>query len=108
MQREKSRVNDTLRCKNRVNGTPNPVALGNVCISFFCREIYMYYNEGTTGGIIMWKDKLKAYWNENPVACIAVGAFAATAAAKLIDALSAAQGRRAYARQVDYRVATKQ
>ena len=56
----------------------------------------------------MWKDKLKQYWNDNPVACIAVGAFAATAAAKLIDALSAAQGRRAYARQVDYRVTHKQ
>jgi hypothetical protein len=52
----------------------------------------------------MWKDKIKQAWNENPIACIAVGAMAATAAAKLLDALSAAQGRRAYARQVNYRV----
>jgi hypothetical protein len=52
----------------------------------------------------MWKDKLKKQWDENPLAVIAVGALAATAAAKLIDALGAAQGRRAYARQVDYRI----
>ena len=51
-----------------------------------------------------WKDKIKQYWDENPVACIAVGALAITAVAKLIDATSAAQGRRAYARQVDYRI----
>jgi hypothetical protein len=52
----------------------------------------------------MWKDKLKMYWDENPLAVITVGALAVTAAAKLIDAMSAAQGRRAYAKQVDYRV----
>lgn len=51
-----------------------------------------------------WKMKLKRQWDENPLACIMVGAFAATAAAKLLDAMSAAQGRRAYARQVNYRV----
>lgn len=51
-----------------------------------------------------WKTKLKKYWNENPVGCIVVGSLAVTATAKLIDSLSAAQGRRAYARQVDYRV----
>jgi hypothetical protein len=54
-----------------------------------------------------WKDKLKQQWDENPVAVIAVGALALTAAAKVIDSLSAAQGRRAYARQVDYRVTHK-
>lgn len=52
----------------------------------------------------MWKDKLKKAWDENPVAVIAVGAFALTAVAKTVDSLSAAQGRRAYAKQVDYRV----
>lgn len=52
----------------------------------------------------MWKDRLKREWNENPVQVIMVGAFAATAAAKLLDAMSAAQGRRAYAKQVNYRV----
>lgn len=51
-----------------------------------------------------WKIKLKQQWDENPVAVIGVAALAVTAAAKLIDAMSAAQGRRAYARQVDYRV----
>lgn len=52
----------------------------------------------------MWKERLKKEWNENPMQFIVVAAFAATAAAKLIDAGSAAQGRRAYARQVNYRV----
>lgn len=52
----------------------------------------------------MWKDKLKKEWNENPLRVIAVGALAANAAAKLLDAMSASKGRRAYARQVDFRV----
>lgn len=51
-----------------------------------------------------WKDKLKKAWDENPIACIAVAGLAITATAKLIDSLSAAQGRRAYARQVEYRI----
>lgn len=55
----------------------------------------------------MWKVKLKKAWDENPLAVIAIGAIAVTAVAKLIDATSAAQGRRAYARQVDYRVTTR-
>ena len=49
-------------------------------------------------------DKLKQTFNDNPLATIVVIGFAATAAAKLIDATSAAQGRRAYAKQVNYRV----
>ena len=44
---------------------------------------------------------LKRYWNEDPVAVILAGAAAVTATAKLLDAMSAAQGRRAYSRQVD-------
>jgi hypothetical protein len=36
-----------------------------------------------------------------------VGALVATAAAKIIDSVSAAQGRHAYAKQVDYRVNNK-
>jgi hypothetical protein len=55
----------------------------------------------------MWKDKLKKAWDENPLAVIGIAAIAVTAAAKLIDAMSAAQGRRAYARQVDYRVSRR-
>jgi len=54
----------------------------------------------------MWKTKLKKHWDENPLAVIAIGAMAVTATAKLIDAVSAAQGRHAYAKQVNYR--TKQ
>lgn len=52
----------------------------------------------------MWKDRLKAEWNANPVNVIMVGALAATAAAKVLDSMSAAQGRRAYAKQIDYKV----
>jgi hypothetical protein len=47
--------------------------------------------------------QLKRAWNENPLTVIGVGATTALAAAKLIDAVSAAQGRRAYAKQVNYR-----
>jgi hypothetical protein len=57
-------------------------------------------------GVIM-KDgieKLKAKFNEDPMTVIMVGALAVTATAKFIDAMSAAQGRRAYAKQVDHRV----
>jgi len=44
--------------------------------------------------------QLKQQWNENPIGCIAAGALAATSVAKVVDAMSAAQGRRAYAKQV--------
>jgi hypothetical protein len=54
-----------------------------------------------------WKDRIKKVWNEHPMECIAIAALAITATAKLIDSLSAAQGRRAYARQVDYRVKSR-
>jgi hypothetical protein len=54
--------------------------------------------------IFMWKEKLKKQWDENPLGCIAIAALAATAAAKLIDSMSAAQGRKAYARQIDYKI----
>lgn len=52
-------------------------------------------------------DKLKQAWNENPLAVITVGALAITAIAKLIDSASAAQGRRAYAKQVNHSTRTK-
>lgn len=51
-----------------------------------------------------WKTRLQEEWNRNPLAVLAVASLTATAAAKLLDAMSAAQGRRAYAKQVDYRV----
>lgn len=55
----------------------------------------------------MWKDKIKQAWNENPLACIAIGGLAITAIAKTIDSVSAAQSRRAYSKQVDYRINRK-
>ena len=51
----------------------------------------------------MWKTKIKQAWDENPMQVLIVGAFVATAAAKVLDTLSAAQGRNAYAKQVNYR-----
>ena len=51
-----------------------------------------------------WKLKLKKQSNENPLLCVTVGAISVTSVAKLVDAVSAAQGRRAYARQVNFRV----
>ena len=48
-------------------------------------------------------DRLKDAWNENPLLVIGVATGACMAVAKLIDAVSGAQGRRAYARQVSLR-----
>ena len=50
------------------------------------------------------KNKIEQKFEEDPITTILVGAAAVTAVAKLVDALSAAQGRRAYARSVQYRV----
>jgi hypothetical protein len=49
-------------------------------------------------------ETLQKVWYENPVAVITAGALAVGSLAKLIDAVSAAKGRRAYAKQVNYRV----
>lgn len=49
-------------------------------------------------------DQLKKEFEENPTAVIGVGALAVTALAKVIDALSAVQGRRAFSKQVNHRV----
>jgi len=49
-------------------------------------------------------EKLKKQVEENPILAIGVGAAAVTAAAKLIDAITAAQGRHAYAKQINYKV----
>lgn len=51
--------------------------------------------------------KLKAQAEDNPMLIIGVGAATVTAVAKLIDAVGAAQGRKAYAKQVQYRVKNK-
>jgi hypothetical protein len=50
---------------------------------------------------------LKRAWNENPLLVIGVGAAAVTAASKLLDSVSAAQGRKAYAKQVNHSVKKK-
>jgi len=52
-------------------------------------------------------DRIKNQIEDNPLNALAVGALVATAAAKLIEALSSAQGRRAYSKQVNYRVKNK-
>lgn len=54
-----------------------------------------------------WKDRLKKEWNENPLQTILVGAFAATAVTKVLDTMSAARSRRAYARQIDYKIRSR-
>lgn len=51
--------------------------------------------------------KLKQQVEDNPLVALGIGAAAVTAVAKLVDAVSAAQGRRAYAKQVNYRVNRK-
>jgi len=76
-------------------------------ITLFAENTDIIIGNTNKGVMMTWQDKLRQTWNDNPLMVIAVGAFAATAAAKLIDSMSAAQGRRAYARQVDYRVANK-
>jgi hypothetical protein len=49
------------------------------------------------------KDKLKQAWDENPLAVIAVAAVAATAAAKLLDSVTATKNARAWKKEVDRR-----
>lgn len=48
-------------------------------------------------------DNLKRQAEDNPLMALGVAAALITAVAKLMDANSAAQGRRAYAKQVDLR-----
>ena len=54
-----------------------------------------------------WKDRIKEEFERRPLESIAIGALATTALAKLVDSVSAASGRRAYAKQVNYRVKHK-
>lgn len=51
----------------------------------------------------MWKDQLKHEWNNDPLKVIAVAVFAAPALAKLLNAITGARSRAAYAKQVNYR-----
>ena len=52
-------------------------------------------------------NRLKEEWERQPLTVLFIAGIAATGVAKLIDAQSAAQGRRAYAKQVDYRTRNK-
>lgn len=52
-------------------------------------------------------EKLKKQIEENPMLAIGIGAAAVTAVAKLVDAVTAAQGRHAYAKQINYKVKNK-
>lgn len=45
-------------------------------------------------------EKLKTAWEENPLMVMAIGAAAATAASKLIDATSNYKGRKTWEREV--------
>jgi len=49
-------------------------------------------------------DKIKQAWEENPLAVIAVGALAVSAAAKFIDATTSARNSKAWQREVDRRI----
>ena len=51
-----------------------------------------------------WKTQLKEYWEKEPLTVVAVASGAVMAATGVLNALSAAKGRRAYAKQVNYRV----
>ena len=48
--------------------------------------------------------KIKRRFDEDPITVLLVSATVATAAAKLFDTFSAAQGRRAYAKQINHKV----
>ena len=52
--------------------------------------------------------KLKAQAEENPVLAMMAAGGVLTGTAKIINAVSAAQGRRAYAKQVNHSVKKKQ
>jgi hypothetical protein len=64
---------------------------------------------GEKGNVMFQRgiDKIKQKWAEDPMLTIVIASLAVTAVAKVIDSASAAQGRRAYAKQVDYRVNKK-
>lgn len=51
-----------------------------------------------------WKTRLKAYWDEDPLRVIMVGSTVVVTTVAVVNAVSQAQSRRAYAKQVDYRV----
>lgn len=70
---------------------------------FFSRKFYNGCNEEK--GLIMNKafEKIKQAWEENPIAVIIVASFAATAAAKLIDASTARANAQSWRTEVNRR-----
>jgi hypothetical protein len=49
-------------------------------------------------------ETIKQQWHENPLYVVTAVGVAAASVATLLNAVSAAQGRHAYAKQVNYRV----
>lgn len=49
----------------------------------------------------MDKNQLKKLWNERPLEVAAVSAAAVTAVAKVVDVVSSARSRNAYAKQIN-------
>lgn len=49
-------------------------------------------------------NQIKKAWEENPLQVIVIGALAATAAAKLLDASTAAKNSRAWEKEVNRRI----
>ncbi len=91
-------------CFDPIN-THDPSILCDRDLCSICLEVAMIFSiQQTNERIIMWKDEIKKEWNDNPLKVIAIGAFVATAASKVLNAVSAAQGRRAYAKQINYKV----
>ena len=52
-------------------------------------------------------DKIKDAWNDNPLLVIGVATGAVIAISRIIDAVSSAQGRRAYAKQVNLKAKSR-
>jgi hypothetical protein len=52
-------------------------------------------------------DKIKQAWDENPLAVIAVGALAVTAAARIINATTEARNSHTWKKEVDRRMMMK-
>ncbi len=52
----------------------------------------------------MWVDSIKMEWEDKPLNVLIVVALVANSAARVMNAWSAAKGRKAYAKQVSHRV----
>lgn len=79
----------------------------NELLLFFTRNNYNGSYENDRKDKIMWKQRLKRQWDENPLLVISVGAFAATAAAKLLHEVTAASNARAWKLEVNRRIANQ-